>query len=173
MARRCSLDTENEIATEGNADKRTVRVGMRGREVRDRNRMQANQQRRWHNKRHEGDSVTKDTEQPSTSLRTREVRRGVQYTEGKLSKLDSPPSTEASPRSRQESDPRPLGKNHTKSLLWEAGHNKDRLRYQPTERRSINSTNPTIPPIVYHCASALWNWPGQTRGNDLGRRRGG
>ena len=53
-----------------------------------------------------------------------------------------PPRTEASPRSRQESVPRPLRENHTGSASLGSGHNKDRLRYRPTERHPINSTDP-------------------------------
>jgi hypothetical protein len=53
-----------------------------------------------------------------------------------------PPRTDASPRSRQESVPRPLRENHTGSASLGSGHNKDRLRYRPTERHPINSTDP-------------------------------
>ena len=56
-----------------------------------------------------------------------------------------PLRTEASPRSRQESVPRPLRENHTGSASLGSGHNKDRLRYRPTERHPINSTDPRNP----------------------------
>jgi hypothetical protein len=51
----CNLDNDNEIAVgKGNADRRTMQVGdAEGREWGE-GTMQANQQRHWHNKRHEG-----------------------------------------------------------------------------------------------------------------------
>jgi len=54
-------------------------------------------------------------------------------------RASSNPSTEASPQSQQESDPQPP---HRITSLG-SGHNKDRLRYQPTEHHPINSTDPT------------------------------
>ena len=53
--------------------------------------------------------------------------------------LESRPLTEVSSRSRRESGPQPP---HEITSLG-SGHNKDRLRYQPTEHHPINSTDPT------------------------------
>jgi len=77
------------------------------------------------------------------------------------STLESLPLTEASPRSRQKPDPQPL---HRIASLG-SGHNKDCLRYRPTEHttpstRQIQRTADRVP-----LWRAIRNKPELTRGN--------
>jgi len=83
------------------------------------------------------------------------------------SKLEFPPRTKTSPRSRQESIPRPPIKNHTELLLWEAATIKivcavNQLNATPSTQQILQTTD-----RVPLCESSL-----ELARADAGQRRG-